>query len=261
MQKGLFRYPALILVLLQTAAILPFRYTQELGERDSYRMLLGLIDSLKHGSPFVSSLLYNREASFGYYAFLYALTPITGHSASTLIPAMNWIGLFSVILFVFPFYFVTERLFGRNIALSASIVLIATPVWWHCGLYGHPETTALLFFFFAMALLCRYTRRPPWPSQTGAFILVTATLTFRLDTVLLFPALIAMLCQLRKTPACDQVKEACLYTLGPLAFFFTAKLLLPRVTQGTAPPSIFALLTRLRGQQISTRAFETPWSR
>jgi hypothetical protein len=56
-----------ILVALQAATLFHFRFVGEFGERDSYRMFLGLIDTLMNGTRFNSALLYNREISFGYY--------------------------------------------------------------------------------------------------------------------------------------------------------------------------------------------------
>ena len=69
-----------VLVAVQAASLFPFRFIGQFGERDSYRMLLGLVDTLTSGTPFDSSLLYNRQVSFGYYGFWYLLAPLIGNS-------------------------------------------------------------------------------------------------------------------------------------------------------------------------------------
>jgi hypothetical protein len=61
--------PIAVLVAVQAASLFPFRFIGGFGERDSYRMLLGLVDTLANRTPFDSSLLYNRQASFGYLSF------------------------------------------------------------------------------------------------------------------------------------------------------------------------------------------------
>lgn len=232
------------LIILQAAALFPFRFTNELGERDSYRMFIGLVDTLKTGALFNSPLLYNREPSFGYYGILYALTPLTGHAPAALMSLMNWIGLLSVILFTVPNYIVTERLFGKQVAVASSIILAATPVWWHCGLYGHPVVTALFLFFSGMAVLCPYERTPSFAVRAIALVLFAVALTMRFDIVLLFIAMVAMLWQVRRIPSRGIAREALLYILGSVALFGIAEECLPRVSQGVAPDSILSLLAR-----------------
>jgi hypothetical protein len=117
-----------VLVAVQAASLFPFRFIGEFGERDSYRMLLGLVDTLTNGTPFDSSLLYNRQASFGYYGFWYLLAPLIGNTPQALAVAMNWLAFVSVVLFVIPEYLITEHMFGRDVAIASSLILTATPV-------------------------------------------------------------------------------------------------------------------------------------
>jgi len=243
------------LAILQLIVLFPFRFTNEFGERDGYRMFLGLMDTLRSGALFNSSLLYNREASFGYYGLLYALTPFIGHSSLTLMSAMNWIGLMSVVLFIIPSYIVTEKMFGSQVAIASSLILIATPVWWHCGLYGHPITTSLLLFFTALALLCRYPSLPTIKIRIAAVALFGSALMFRVDVALLFIALFAMLWQVRKSSFRAVAKEASLYCVASGLLFLLAKSFLPPISHGNAPPSIVSLL--LRFEHISNLVSNT----
>jgi hypothetical protein len=235
-----------VLVLLQIVALFPFRFTDELGQRDSYRMFLGLVDTLKTGALFNSSLLYNRELSFGYYGFLYALGSMPGITPLALVYALNWVSLISVILFVIPQYIVAERLFGGRVAVASGLILIATPVWWNCGLYGHPITPSLLLFFSGLAILCRYPDLPPLRIRVAALGLFTAALTFRFDVVLLVIALAGVLWEVRRTPAREFVKESSFYIVGSIALFFAVQHFLPAVSRGDAPPSILSLLIRFQ---------------
>jgi len=236
------RLSVAILVAIQAATLLPFRFTTEFGERDSYRMLLGLLDTFAHRAPFNSPLLYNREVSFGYYGLFYVLAPLLGNGPQALTAAMNWLAVFSVILFVIPAYLVVERLLGRQVAIASMLILAATPVWWYCGLYGHPITTALLLFFTGLAILCRYDRAPAMGVRLTVLGLFAAALTIRFDTVLLFVALVAVLWACRKVFDASVAKEASLYALGSMALFEIAQRCLPRVSRGQELPSISTLL-------------------
>ena len=238
------RWPLWLLVLLQAAVILPFHYTTEFGERDSYRMFLGAFDSIRSGAWFDSSLLYNREASFGYYGFLYLLAPLFGRTPTALIELMNWLSVVSVVLFMIPFYLVIERLTDTTAAIASGLVLIATPVWWHCGVYGHPVTMALLFFFCGLALVGACDVAPSIIVQFSAVMLFSAALTFRFDATLLYLALAGVLWQARKTHPIRWMREGAIYVLIPLLLFEVLKHLLPAVTHGAAPPSVTGLLTR-----------------
>jgi hypothetical protein len=233
-----------VLIVLQVATLFPFRFTDEFGERDSYRMFLGLVDSLKTGTLFNSSLLYNREASFGYYGFLYALAPIIGNTPLGLISTMNWVGFLSVVLFAIPEYIVTERLFGGQVAAASGLILIATPVWWYCGLYAHPITTSLLLFFSGLAILCHHHHPPPVWIRITALGFFAAALIFRFDVVLLLIVLVAVLWEVRQMPIRDVAKESAFYIVGSVALFGAAQQFLPPVNHGDAPPSILILLAR-----------------
>jgi hypothetical protein len=231
-----------ILMVVQAVSLAPFRLTDEFGERDSYRMLLGLVDTLTNGTPFDSSLLYNRQASFGYYGLWYLLAPLLPNTPQALTAAMNWLAFVSVVLFVIPEYLIVERLFGRHVAIASVLTLAATPVWWNYGLFAHPITTALLLFFTGLAILCRYDQVPPLGVRLGITGLLTAALTFRFDCILLFIPLFAILWACRKLRLIGLLKEFSLYLLGSLTLFMLAQHSLPAVTQGTEPKSILSLL-------------------
>ena len=110
--------PLILIVLFHATVLLPFRFTTAMQERDSYRMLLGLLDMVSRNIPFESSLLYNRELSFGYYGLIYSLTAVVGSSPATVIHVMNLLSILSAVGLVIPFYLIVLRLFGEQTPLQ-----------------------------------------------------------------------------------------------------------------------------------------------
>ncbi len=236
----------IILVLVQVIAFFPFRFTDGMEDRDSYRMLLGILDSFARGTHFNSPLLYNRQVSFGYYTLIYALISPSGHAPNTVIAAMNAVSFVAAVLFVIPFYFVVERLFDRNTAIAASIVLAIVPVWWNGALYGHPTMPGMLPFFCALALLAR--SKPvvtPIVVRLSAILLMAIALSFRFDLLLLFPALAAVIWY-RYLRNAKRVAETAFYITAAVALFKLAQFALPPVHGGPPPDSIFVLLHRFQ---------------
>jgi hypothetical protein len=208
------------------------------------------VDTLTNGTPFDSSLLYNRQASFGYYGFWYLLAPLIGNTPQALAVAMNWLAFVSVVLFVIPEYLITEHMFGRDVAIVSGLILTATPVWWSYGLFAHPITTALLLFFTGLAILCRYEQVPPLTVRLGILGLFSAALMFRFDCMLLFIVVVALLLANRKLPLIELAKEFSLYLFGSVFLFVTAQRALPAVTQGDAPKSILTLLSQYQNLSL-----------
>ncbi|MDQ2711055.1 MAG: glycosyltransferase family 39 protein [Acidobacteriota bacterium] len=233
-----------ILVLVQAIALFPFRFTGGMQERDSYRMLLGMLDGITRGTYFASPLLYNREVSFGYYALIYGLSSLFGNSPAALVAIMNAISFAAAVLFVIPFYLVVEELFDRYTAIAACTLLAVVPVWWNVALYGHPIMPAMLLLFSAMAVLARQ-RSTITPLHIRWLVVFTLglALTFRFDVTLLFPALAAVIWH--RTP---RIRAAAItfafYSIGAILFFKLAQLALPAVKNGPPPESILALLQR-----------------
>ena len=230
---------AALLILYQGLALIPFHFGGSLGERDGYRMLLGLLDCLQRGVWFDSALLYNRQVSFGYFALLHTLAPGSGASAAAVIALMDWVSLAAAVLFVVPFFFVVDRLFGRAEAVIASLLLPAVPVWWQVSRYGHPITPALLLFFGGLALAA--TGRALW--TLGAAALFAAALAFRFDVVLLFP-LIACVARPAGAGWRRPVAFAAAYTALAVAVFLAAQAALPPIRGAAAPEGVLELLRR-----------------
>ena len=241
-----------VLVLFQALALIPFRFTTTMGERDSYRMLLGMLDGVARGSHFASPLLYNRQVSFGYYALIYGLTSPLGYSPGAFIAVMNAVSLLAAILFVIPFFLVVERLFDRSIAIASCLILAVLPVWWNVALYGHPMTPAMLLFFSALALLVQTSERktPLW-ARLLVLILLAIALTFRFDLIVLIPALAAVVWRRYKRIA-PSLLETAFYAIGAIVLFKLAQLLLPAVHGGPPPESILALVERFHSAKQFT---------
>ena len=211
-------------------------------DRDSYRMLLGMLDSLAHGTHFTSPLLYNRQVSFGYYSLIYALTAIFGHSAATIIAVMNAVSLVSAVLFVIPFYLVVERLFDRNTAIAACVILPLVPDWWNSALYGHPNMPGMLLFFSGLALLAR-SAKVGLAVRLGSVLLIAAALSFRFDLILLFPAIAAVILS-RDSRLAVGARRTIFYVIGAIVIFKLIQFTLPPLHGGPRPESMFVLLHR-----------------
>lgn len=234
-----------LLILIQASILCPFRFTVGFPDRDSYRMMLGILDCVARGTYFNSPLLYNRQVSFGYYGLIYFLSLPLGRAPTTVIEIMNAVSLLAAIFFVIPFYLVLERLFGSGVAVAASIVLPLTPVWWNNGLYGHPTVPGMFLFFSALAfLVVPAVSTRPIAVRLIALGLIALSLTFRLDLVLLFPALVAVILY-RERRWERSLKESVFYVVGSLGLFKLGQLALPAV-QGTAPVSVSTLLYRFQ---------------
>ncbi len=145
-----------------------------------------------------------------------------------------------------PFYLVVERLFDRKVAVAASIILAAVPVWWNGALFGHPVMPGMLPFFCALTLLAHH-RTPGMPvvSRLLALCLVAIALSFRLDLVLLFPALAAAVFY-RYQQIARSLKETAFYIVSSLLLFKLGQLALPAVQGGNAPDSILVMLQRFQ---------------
>jgi hypothetical protein len=236
---------SLLLLLVYTGALLPFRHTSLLGERDSYRMLLGLVDGASRAAFFESPLLYNREVSFGYYAFIRLLTGWGDAGAAGLVSAMNLFSTVSAILLSIPFFLVVRSVFTPFVAVASSLLLLATPVFWSVSLYGHPIMPALLLFFTALALIAAETPRPAALRHCLVILLLGVSLTFRFDLVLMLPLVWSVLDKPVPGKALSPWILTPLYSASALLLFFLAQSFLPLIQGDGRPPSLIELLIRI----------------
>ncbi|MEH2423568.1 MAG: hypothetical protein V7K48_22430 [Nostoc sp.] len=231
--------PVLIIALLGLASIfyLSIVYKNTFGERDTYRMAMGIIDSITSNKPLGSSMLYGRDISFAYFGLLDFFRPIFKTNLALIIPFMNYINALIAILMVIPFFFLVRRYWGTTIALLANILLlILIPVWRATSQYGHPMTGAILFMFIGLALIgyrsFLRSLRLGWNKLILLDILIVAAfalcLMFRLDAILMFPLIPACLF-LEKYPFKKIVSTFILYSVFPIIIFKVMQSKLPEI--------------------------------
>jgi hypothetical protein len=195
MKNGSVSFQISIIVIFTSIITLPFVYSGASGEYDSMRMLIGIVNSMKDGSPFVG---YNYDISFAYYHLLELFRAYFEHSYENLFTVTNYLSAFFAILTQVPLYFIVKRYWGEVAAVLACLFFATIPVWWGLSLYGHPMVPAVLFFLMGLSL---YTvglfesnafsiRRLGYIALS--ILLFSLALAFRLDVILLFPLLTAI---------------------------------------------------------------------
>jgi hypothetical protein len=215
-----------LLLLLASAVYLSMVYKDTFGESDSYRMLVGIIDSITYDKPLGARKLYGSNISFGYYALLDIFRPIFKSNLALIVPFMNYINAAFAILMVIPFFFVVKRYWGTVIAVFANILLILLPVWRVTGQYAHPMSGSVLLMFIGLALIgyrsFLSSLRSGWNKLIGLDVLIVAVfalcLMFRLDGILMFPLIPACLL-LENYPWKKIVFPAILYSFFPVIIF------------------------------------------
>ena len=239
----------ILLFVFACVCYLPFTYQGELGEKDSYRMVTGYLDSINSGTPFISSFLYARHTSFGYYAWLYLFSDVVQARPPFVIELMNYSNAIAAVLMVIPFFFVVSRYWGLGTAVGANLILMLIPVWWQLSRYGHPQLPAITFMFIGIALLCyRSHLESEHYSKAKIFacdILITAAFSFclmiRLDAILMFPLILGCLI-LERFSFKTATYRFVAYSILPLLIRFAANAFLPVDVSQTSGVNPFHLL-------------------
>jgi hypothetical protein len=231
-----------ILLALACACYLPFTYHDVFAERDTYRMLSGLLDSLNTGTPYANSTLYGRHHSFGYYGWLYLFSDAVQKNTRSAFALFNYTNTITAISMVIPLFFVVRRFWGFGAAIYANIVLMIIPVWWQMSLYGHPQSIAVFFNFVGLAFLCYRSRLATGKlakakAAVGDLFIIAAfslSLMNRLDGVLMYPLILAVMLFEEKFSKFSACRLAA-YTLLPIFIFIIGDAALPAA--GTAAGS------------------------
>lgn len=226
----------LLLLILASISYLPFTYKDTPGERDGFRMVMGIIDSVTSGKPLGSPLLYGRNISFAYYALIDIFRPLFQNNFSIIIPITNYLSSLSSIFMVIPIFYLVKRYWGATTAVLANLLLILIPVWWSTSLYGHPMIQAVLFMFIGLALIAY--RSEIKSSNTGLVRLIildiliisafSLCLMFRLDAVLMF-LLIPGCFLLERYSLKKVISYSSLYIIFAIIIFFAVKSQLPEI--------------------------------
>ncbi|RCJ26597.1 hypothetical protein A6S26_14460 [Nostoc sp. ATCC 43529] len=225
-----------LLLIIASISYLPFTYRDTPGERDGFRMVMGIIDSVTSRKPLGSPLLYGRNISFGYYALIDIFRPIFQKNLTIIIPITNYISSLSSILIVIPVFYLAKRYWGITTAVLANLLLIIIPVWWSTSLYGHPMIQAVFFMLIGLALIAY--RSEVKSSNAGLLKLIildiliivafSLCLMFRLDAVLMF-LLIPGCFLLERYSLTKVISYSSLYIFFAMLIFFAVKSQLPQI--------------------------------
>lgn len=227
-----------LLILLGLASIfyLSIVYQDTLGERDSFRMVMGIIDSITTNKPLGSSMLYGRDVSFAYFLLIDFFRSIFKLNLTQIIPLMNYINALSAIFMVIPFFLLVKRYWGITVALLANVLLMSLPVWRVTSQYAHPMTGAIVFMFIGLALIGYRTfigsLRVRWSRLILLDVLIIAAFAlcvmFRLDAILMFPLIPA--CLLLEKYSLDKIiVSSAFYIVSPVVIFKVLQSQLPEI--------------------------------
>lgn len=232
-------FTALLLLLLAGVLFyLPFISINTFGERDSYRVAIGIIDSIRSNQYLSSPLLYGVDKSFAYFAFINLFSPLFKEQPGSIIPFLNYLNAFASIILVIPYYFLIKKYWGINIAILTNIFLMSVPVWRQTSLYGHPMVFAMLMMIFGLFLIsirCRINTTlknislEPILLEVSIVSSLALCLMMRLDAVILF-LLIPGLLVFENIPYRQIIIRSTIYILLPIIIFFVFKTKLPELS-------------------------------
>lgn len=181
------------IVLAYVAAQWLLRYDTTFGERDSYRVFAGLLQSFRSGRPLATDLVYGYGASKGYFALIAWLVD-PSVSAERLARILNAVSFVSGALLLAPVYVIGRVMAGPRGAAWTLAALVTVPLWLHGSRYAHPMWPAILLATCAIALLAiRDTTRGLRRAAVngGVVVLMAGAMTMRLDVILMGPMALA----------------------------------------------------------------------
>ena len=103
-----------VLLPLYAVSLWACNYGATFGERDSYRVFVGIVDAMTHGADFRGPLMYGEDASPGYYLFLKFFISAFRIDIHQLIAALNAIGFACSLLCLIPLYVVGAAVGGER---------------------------------------------------------------------------------------------------------------------------------------------------
>ena len=184
----------LLLVPLNAVALWIGNYGDSFGERDSYRVFVGVADAMLHNANFTGPLMYGADASPGYYLLLHFLISAFGIDVHHLIGALNALALVCSLLCLVPLFVAVRAIGGEAAALAALALIYLVPVWRSVAEYAHPEWLAVLFYLTALALAAvrpQLSRLGRPICDIGIALSLAVAFSMRLDAVLMAPMMLA----------------------------------------------------------------------
>jgi hypothetical protein len=223
------------LLFISLLVYIPFVSTTTFGERDAYRVAVGVIDAVRSGQYLASPLLYGIEKSFAYFALINLFAPLFQEKPETIIPVLNYLNAFASILTVIPYYLLVKRYWGMRAAVLANLLLMSVPVWRQTSLYSHPMTLAMMFMIWGLWLISLGSRQDTCKEalsikficlEVCSVAVLALCLMNRLDASIMF-LMIPGVFLLKKESVSKIFIHSILYILLPILVFFVFKAGLP----------------------------------
>ena len=209
------------LILLFAFGVHAFQHRGVLGESDLYRVLDGMLDGAVTGSGLGSDLHYGRPFGFGYILALYALVPVEVlRDPDELIPLINNLGFYSIILGLFFFWLSVRLVHGSRTAIVALVLFAFSPMLLELATSGHQILIA--FSFLSAAATCLFWPLAGWRAVLAAItgiILLICGLCVRAEIFLALPYLV--LTRLNTTSWQAFSKSIIVNAISPTAAFIT----------------------------------------
>lgn len=226
---GAARIALLLSLIAYGFSLVRENYGITFGERDSYRVIVGVFDAIAHGRPFEGFLMYGLGASPGYYGLVSALRAL-GLVGAPLKIALNLVTPLSAAAAVGATFLIVRAVSGLGTALVAALLLMATPLWWTVGQYAHPMWPAIAAFLVSAAF-CYWRDAAPRGLSLAFDGLALASLivaiSMRLDIVLMGPMLLGACFRDGKFSFPLAIRFAVLGVLAIAAVVIGTKLLSP----------------------------------
>ncbi|MGH6834365.1 MAG: hypothetical protein ACREC9_02225 [Methylocella sp.] len=181
-----------VILILFAVIVHAFQYRGVLGKPDLYRVIAGMMDGAETGSGLGSDLHYGREIGFGYILGLYALIPgEVLRNPDKLIPLINNLGFYSIILGLFFFWLSVCLVHGSRAAMVALALFAFSPMMLEQATSGHQILIA--FFFLSAAAVCLFWPFAGWRAvlaPTAGTLLLICGLSVRAEIFLALPYLV-----------------------------------------------------------------------
>ncbi|MGB7417053.1 MAG: hypothetical protein WA902_22860 [Thermosynechococcaceae cyanobacterium] len=218
------------LLIIGIFVYLPFVSSTVFGERDAYRVAVGLIESIRADQPLANSLLYGLDKSFAYFAFLDIFSPLLRENPGLVVPIMNYANALASIVLIIPFYLLIKKHWGIISAIFANLVLMSVPVWHQTSLYGHPMVPAVTFVILGFFLIDLRSQKGQTESASIQLLaldflvvaILSVSLMLRLDSIMTFLFIPGLLLLNRESYTNICIRSSC-YIILPIFIFFATK--------------------------------------
>jgi len=228
-------YFIVILIIISVLFHFPF-VLDGLGEADSARIAVSVIDRLEHGDNGAFVNLYFIDTVPLYCYYLSRLMVLFNNNYNLLPLIMNYTNSIVATLFIIPAYMFVRRLYGsRMVAFYSILVFLFTPSFFQASIYGFPHLIALFFFIISIYFYLNWIdnlKSSNYLHLTLSSIFLVIAFLFKSDVVLgcgVFPGLLV----LRRLKEKRIVVASLFFLFFSLMIFFLLRKLILGSIEGT----------------------------